>query len=62
MGDSKSKGVAALVIVAGVCLFCAVVAIVSDRYLPPDNEVEQIAEKVIKEESGIDVDFTPEKK
>jgi len=27
-----------------------------------DNVVEQIAEKVIKDQTGIDIDFTPEEK
>jgi hypothetical protein len=29
--------------------------------MQPDNAIEQIAEEVIKKETGLDVDLTPEK-
>lgn len=37
----------------------AIVGIVSVKYLGNDNPVEEIAEQVIKDTTGIDIDLTP---
>lgn len=58
----KAKGIASLIIIGVIVVGCTVIAIVSDKYLPADNAIEQIAEAEIKQETGIDVDFSPEKK
>ena len=43
-------------------IFAAVVGISSVYWFGFDNPVEEIAEKVIEEEIGIDVDLTPKNK
>lgn len=45
-----------------VVLALAVIAIGSKYILGPDNPVEDGAEKIIQEETGFDIDFSPENK
>ena len=42
-----------------IFVLALVVGIVSIKYLGPNNQVEEIAEDVIKKETGIDVEFSP---
>ena len=44
-----------IVIVAVV----AIAGIVSVKYLGPDNPVEKVAEEIIKDETGVDINLTP---
>jgi hypothetical protein len=44
--------------------FCTLIIVVgfglvSQKWLGDDNEIEQVAEVVIKEETGVDVDLSP---
>lgn len=48
------------VFIVGVLVFVLVVGIVSSKYYGPDNIVEEISEKIIEEETGIDLDLSPE--
>lgn len=61
MANSNKRGIAAIGIIIAISVLAAVVGIVSDRYLGDDNPVEQEAEKIIKDETGMDVDLSPEK-
>jgi hypothetical protein len=38
---------------------CAIGGIISDRYLGDDNQIEEAAEAIIKEETGINIDLSP---
>lgn len=62
MGNYHKRGLATIIIIGTVCVICAVAAIVSDKYLGPDNPIENSAEAVIKAETGVEIDFTPENK
>lgn len=58
-----SKGIASIVIIGAIVIGCAIVGIVSEKYLGPGNELEKISEEIIKDETGITVDLDiPEKK
>lgn len=43
-----------------IVLLSALVGLISTRLEGPDNEVEQMAEVVIKTETGMDIDLSPE--
>lgn len=43
-----------------IVLLVAIVGISSTYFLPDDNAIEEISEKIIKEETGVDIDLTPE--
>jgi len=43
-----------------VVAIAAIAGAISSRFLGNDNVVEQVAEDIIKEETGIDVDLSPE--
>ena len=63
MGDSKSSGIASIIIVGGIVIGCVIVGIISEKYLGNGNPVELEAEKIIKDETGIEVNLDiPEKK
>jgi hypothetical protein len=47
------------IILIFIIALVAIAGIVSVKYLGPDNPVEKVAEQVIKEETGIDVNLTP---
>lgn len=57
----EMKGIATIAIVVVITVFCAVVGVVSTKYLGPDNEVEQLMEQEIKYETGLGVDLSPDK-
>lgn len=51
--------------ISAICaVICGLIGIGSYHYfkLPQDNIVEEIAEEIIKKETGIDVDLSPESK
>lgn len=50
-----------LILIPIILGIIAIVGVISGCFLGPDNPVEQIAEDVIKEETGINVDLSPEK-
>ena len=52
-----------LIIKLLIVAVCLIVGISTFRFfgLKPDNPIEQITEQVIKEETGINVDLSPEK-
>ena len=54
----KRCSVSLIVII--VVAVAAIAGAISVKFLGPDNVVEQVAEDVIKEETGIDVDVSPE--
>lgn len=56
----RCKGMATLAIILVISLTAAVVGVISSKYLGDDNAIEQTAEKIIEEESGIVVDLSPE--
>ena len=62
MGNSKKRGIATLAIIVSVTILCAVIGIVSDKYLGDDNLVEEESEQIIKNETGLDIDLTPKSK
>lgn len=52
-------------VTAAICAaLCGLIGVGSYHYfkMPQDNIVEEIAEEVIKKETGIDVDLSPESK
>lgn len=51
-----------IVIIIGVIAVCAIGGYVSSRYLGNDNPIEEAAEEVIEEETGLDVDLSPDSK
>ena len=42
-----------------IAVLAAIVGVTSVIFLKPDNPVEQAAERVIKDETGFNVDLTP---
>lgn len=50
-----------LIFLAIVITACAV-GLFSSKYLGDDNPIEQAAEEIIKEETGIKIDLTPNSK
>lgn len=46
-------------IIIGIVALCAVVGAISVKYLGDDNVVEETAEDVIKDVSGINIDLSP---
>jgi len=48
-----------IIILATIFVACVIGAGVSYYFLGADNPVEEIAEEVLKKETGIDVDLTP---
>ena len=61
MGGYNMKGIAAMAVIAIICVTAAVIGIVSDKYLGPDNIVESEMETIIKDETGVAIDLSPEK-
>lgn len=59
---ASGKGIASIAIIAAICIGAAIIGIVSDKYLGPHNEIENIAETIIKDETGMSVDLSQEKK
>lgn len=64
----NSKGLATIVVIMGISVFCAVVGIASSRYLGPDNFIEQEAEQIIDKsieyelhlpDGAVNIDLTP---
>lgn len=51
-----------IVIIIGIVAICSIGGYFSARYFGDDNAVEEVAEEVIKEETGFDVDLSPESK
>ena len=47
-----------VVLILVACSFAG--GYIASRFLPADSPVEQACEKVIKSQTGIDLDFTPE--
>lgn len=45
--------------IALIITMCVGTALFSLLYLPKDNPIEQAAEKVIEEETGVKLDFSP---
>jgi len=45
-----------IIIVVGICV---AVGVTSVYFLGPNNEVEKVAEEVIKDETGLNIDLTP---
>lgn len=58
---AKSKGVATIAVIIVITLTCTIIGVVSQKYLGPDNFLEDSAEGVIKEQTGLSVDFSPQK-
>jgi hypothetical protein len=48
-----------LYIIVGICIMATAVGVASGVYLGADNFIEQGAEAVIKQESGVVIDLTP---
>lgn len=49
-----------LVIIGAIVGTCVLVGVVSRFFMPDDNPIEEIAEEVIKEYTGVEVDLSPE--
>jgi hypothetical protein len=45
-----------IVTIVGVCVLAGVI---SQKFLGPNNPIEEVAESVIKEETGVAVNLTP---
>lgn len=45
--------------VAVTLIIAVMAAYLSLRWLPKDNPIEQLAEEIIKEETGVTIDLTP---
>lgn len=61
------KTIVDLVTMRGLLKMTTVIALLaigftSARLMGPDNQIEQEAEQVLKSQTGIDLDFSPEKK
>ncbi len=50
---------AGFVIFIIIVVVCAIGGIISDRYLGDDNQIEEAAEAIIKEETGVNIDLSP---
>lgn len=48
-----------LVIIGAIVGTCVLVGVVSRYFLPDDNILEECAEEVIKEYTGVDIDLSP---
>ncbi len=48
-----------LLIIVGIVIICTIGGLVSICFLGPNNPIEEIAEEVIKDETGIVVDLSP---
>lgn len=48
-----------ILIVVAIVVVAAAVGIASQFFLSADNPIEEIAEEVIKVETGVDVDLSP---
>lgn len=53
-----NQGFATLIVLVAVCVVVGVGAIVITK--KNDTPAEQLAEKVLKDQTGLDVDFSPE--
>lgn len=42
-----------------VCV-CLVVSLIARKFLGDDNVIEETAEDIVKQQTGLDVDFSPE--
>lgn len=49
-----------LIIIGILVGICVLGGITSTIWLGPDNPVEEVAEKIIEDETGLKVDLTPE--
>ena len=43
-----------------IVLLTTVIGVGSVKVLGKDNPVEEVAEAIVKEQTGLDIDFTPE--
>ena len=50
---------ASLIVIATIVGVCVLAGICSSYFFGDDNPVEQVAEKIIQEETGINVDLSP---
>lgn len=48
-----------IIIIVSIVLVAGAVGLISAKFLGNDNPIEQEAEKIIKDETGIEVDLTP---
>lgn len=51
-----------IIILVAIVVGAAVIGVVSVKYLGSDNAVEEVAEEVIKAETGVNIDLTPSSK
>lgn len=51
---------ASIIIIISIVLVTGAIGLISTKFLGKDNPIEQEAEKIIKDEIGVDVDLTPE--
>ncbi len=56
----KKLNEAATLIIAGTVITACVVGYFSQKWLGKDNFIEQQCEEIIKEDTGITIDFSPE--
>jgi archaellum component FlaG (FlaF/FlaG flagellin family) len=54
--DTSKKGSSVIFIIA-IVIGCAVVGIISQKYLGSGNEVEKISEEIIEHETGFHIDL-----
>jgi hypothetical protein len=52
----RDGGMIILIVIVGICI---VGGIISTRYLGHDNPIEEFAERVIEEETGVKADLSP---
>lgn len=50
---------AGIIIIVSIMIMAFIIGVGSTKFLGPDNFIEEIAEDVIKAETGLSVDLTP---
>ena len=60
MRKECNRGIATIAVILGITVICITVGLISDKFLGPDNAVEQEMEEIIKDESGVSIDLSPE--
>ena len=59
MANSKQIGIASIIVVIAITGISLAIGLLSDRYLPDDNFLEEASEEEIKQQTGADIDLTP---
>lgn len=62
LNKAKGMSMSGILITLAIVVAAAVLGVGSQYFLGDDNPVEEMAEKVIEDQSGIDLDLSPQTK